>query len=78
MEKILYLSLLTCSVFSMQLVAIKERVKRVHEKLIRHHLLLAPATFAGLEACFAPHIELTAQAASLAGGILGAVITGPV
>ncbi len=39
---------------------------------------LAPATFAGLEACFAPHIELTAQAASLAGGILGAVITGPV
>ena len=38
----------------------------------------AGATFAGLEACFAPHIELASQATSLAGGIIGAVATGPV
>jgi len=39
---------------------------------------LAPATFAGLEACFAPQIEAASQVASLAGGIIGAVATGPV
>ena len=38
----------------------------------------ALATFAGLEACFAPHIEATAQLVSLAGGIIGGVATGPV
>lgn len=38
----------------------------------------APATFAGLEACLAPHIELASQATSLAGGMIGAVVTGPV
>ena len=38
----------------------------------------APATFAGLEACLAPHIELTSHATSLAGGIIGGVISGPV
>lgn len=38
----------------------------------------APATFAGLEGCLAPHIELASQVTSLAGGMIGAVITGPV
>lgn len=37
----------------------------------------APATFQALSAAFAPVIESTALAASFAGGMAGAVITGP-
>lgn len=38
----------------------------------------APATFAALEATFLPHIAVAAEAGALAGGMIGAVATGPV
>lgn len=38
----------------------------------------AASTFAGLEACFGLHIELASHGASIAGGMIGAVMSGPV
>ncbi len=41
MKKVLYLLLLTCSIFSMQLNTIKHnclKIKNIHHKLVKHHL----------------------------------------